>query len=157
MFDVRSAQLTDGDTTAKVGAVKGQIGDDDVDRGGRTALHYAALEGDLELVTQLIAEGVAVGRPDKNGWTPLHFAAQGWHLDVALKLIDEGAEVDAVDSFGNSPLMRATYDSRGRGELITMLLERGASPDLSSNSGISPRQLAEMIGNYEVARWFVGR
>lgn len=117
-------------------------------------MHYAALDGDLELAVRLIAEGAAVGQPDHKGWTPLHFAAQGWHVDVAAKLLDGGAEVDAVDSFGNSPLWRATYESKGRGELITMLLEQGASPDLPNYSGVSSRQLAAKIGNYEVARWF---
>ena len=46
-----------------------------IDRDGRTALHYAALENNSAEVQRLLEAGLATGATDKSGWTPLHFAA----------------------------------------------------------------------------------
>src|SRR5262245_5185128 len=43
-----------------------------VDRAGRTPLHYAAVDGDVALVKQLLASGMNPSAPDDDGWTPLH-------------------------------------------------------------------------------------
>jgi ankyrin repeat protein len=63
---------------------------------------------------------------DRNGWTPLHFAAQNYDEDIARLLLDSGASVDLKDSNGNTPLSTAVFNSRGRGELMRLLRERGA-------------------------------
>jgi hypothetical protein len=38
-------------------------------------LHRAAVEGDAQLIRQLIAEGYSPADPDSDSWTPLHYAA----------------------------------------------------------------------------------
>jgi hypothetical protein len=48
----------------------------------------------------------------------------------------------------------ATFESKGRGDLIRLLLAKGADPDAPNGSGVSPRHLAERIGNYEVKGFF---
>ncbi|NNU26940.1 ankyrin repeat domain-containing protein [Isoptericola sediminis] len=50
---------------------------DEADRGGRTPLHSAALDGDVEEVRSLVAAGCDPGAADRSGFTPLHFAPQG--------------------------------------------------------------------------------
>ena len=57
------------------------------DRDGRTALHYASLEGQLSAVEQLVRERADVDAQDRHGFTPLHFAAQEYRLDVARALL----------------------------------------------------------------------
>jgi ankyrin repeat protein len=59
-----------------------------------------------------------------------------------------------VNEHGNSALFVATFNSRGRGELIGLLRERGADPDQLNRHGQTPRGLANLIGNYDVARFF---
>jgi len=125
-----------------------------VDRAGRTELHYAAADGDVARVRTLLASGLNLGVPDDNGWTPLHFAVQAWSVDACIALLDEGAPVDAQDIHGNTPLFRATFESRGRGELITLLRSRGADPLMKNNHGVSPLKLAHTIGNYDVRQYF---
>jgi ankyrin repeat protein len=71
-------------------------------------------------------------------------------------LINSGAKVDAADKYGNTPLGRATFNSRGRGEVIRILLDHGANRDLPNKSGVSPVKLANTIGNYDVKQFFVG-
>ena len=85
--------------------------------------------------------------------TWVHFAAQEHHVEIAL-VLDAGASVDGADSYGNTPLGRATFESRGRGEMIRLLIGRGADADLPNNAGISPRQLAQRIANYDLQAFF---
>ena len=74
-----------------------------LDRVGRSGIHYAAAEGRLVDVAQALHAGANSGQPDANGWTPLHLAAQGQHADVAEALIRAGAPIDAADAYGKTP------------------------------------------------------
>jgi len=85
-----------------------------VDRYGRTELHYAALEGDLERVSALLRDGADAGAADDRGFTPLHFAVQQDRLETATALLDAGAPVDAMTRGGNSPLWLAVFPSLPR-------------------------------------------
>ncbi len=60
------------------------------DSNGRTALHKAAEDGDLEEATRLINSGYDVNEADKYGGTPLFTACCSGHLEVARMLIDRG-------------------------------------------------------------------
>ena len=124
------------------------------DREGRTALHYAANDGDLGTVQELIISGAEVGRTDRHGWTPLHFAAQAQAESVAKALLAAGAGVDAADADGNTPLSRAVFSSRGNGSLIKLLRSHGADPQRINRHGQSPAGLARLIANYDVAQYF---
>ncbi|GAA2538351.1 MULTISPECIES: ankyrin repeat domain-containing protein [Streptomyces] len=48
----------------------------DRDRLGRTAVHCAVGEGDVESLRVLLAGGAGPEAADAAGWTPLRFAAQ---------------------------------------------------------------------------------
>lgn len=124
----------------------------DRDRLGRTAVHYAAVDGDVDgLRVLLVAEGADPGAADIEGWTPLHFAAQARAPLAVEVLLAAGATVDATDRHGNAPLWRAVFCSRGEGTVIRLLLDAGADPDRVNAHGASPRTLAGRIANYDVA------
>jgi ankyrin repeat protein len=91
---------------------------------------------------------------DLHGFTPLHLAAQQWAVDAARELLQGGANVDAKNVYGNTPLFVAVFNSRGRGELISLLRDNGADARIANESGQSPVGLARLIGNYDVARYF---
>jgi ankyrin repeat protein len=93
-------------------------------------------------------------RQDSGGYTALHFAAQNFHVETVKALLKAGAAVDVPDNFGNSALGRATFNSRGRGDIIHLLLGSGADPNRPNKSGISPLKLAQTIGNYDVKQFF---
>jgi ankyrin repeat protein len=124
------------------------------DHVGRTALHYAAGDGRLDSVRALITAGADVDAADSRGEVPLQFAARSWNLPIAEALIAAGAVVDAANEHGNTPLSTAVFESRGRGELIRLLLGAGADPDRKNRHGVSPRSLAHTIANYPVAQFF---
>lgn len=126
----------------------------DLDEFGRTALHYAAVDGDTASVARLLEEGYLATLADKQGWTPLHFAAQARCALCCKLLIGAGAAVDPQDSHGNTPLWRAVFASRGDGSVITLLRQAGADPVRSNKHGVSPAKLARTIANYPVAQFF---
>ena len=112
------------------------------------------IDGEEVRVRQLVSDGVGVNTPDDNGWTPLHFATQDWNERLCRVLLDAGANPNLQDSHGNTPLWRATFSSRGRGEVLTLLREFGADPLLKNKSGVSPVSLARTIGDVDVAQFY---
>ena len=126
----------------------------EVDRAGRTPLHYAAADGDAGRVSHLLDSGSDPCISDDDGWTPLHFAAQSGSPPVISLLLDAGATVDSRDVHGNTPLLKAVFNSRGKGEAINLLRSRGADPFLQNKHGVSPVKLARTIANYDVSRFF---
>jgi ankyrin repeat protein len=70
-------------------------------------------------------------------------------------LLDAGAAVDARDAVGKTPLAVALFNVRDRGgEVISVLLRASADPDAKNNYGVSARQLAASVANYDLMRFF---
>jgi ankyrin repeat protein len=129
-------------------------GAESLDSFGRSDLHRAVVKGDLLELRRLLNDGLDPNLQDATGMTPLHFAAQEWHPDLAQTLLEGGARVDVQAHSGNTALFDAVYNSRGRGEVIEVLLTHGANPACENRNGLTPFSLAVMIGNFDVARYF---
>jgi ankyrin repeat protein len=128
---------------------------DELDRESRTPLFYAVRDGDLALVSELIGHGANPDARDRSRWSPLHFAAQGYWPEVAELLLKRGATVDARDDYGNTPLWRAVFSSRGRGDVIKVLLSAGADKNLKNNHNVSPLDLANTIASHNIKPFLV--
>lgn len=124
------------------------------DQGGRTALHYAVVDGKDDDVRELLESGADIEAQDAKGVRPLHFA--GMHQrPVALELLlRAGAEVDPLDSRGNTPLFYATTFSKGDGECIQRLLAAGADRHHQNAYGHSPLEAAQQIANFPLLQWY---
>lgn len=96
----------------------------------REQLHFAAQDGDLELVKRLLNEGYQPNVFDDLGWTPLHYAAKGGHLDVMRLLLASGADVNANDErvIGNTPLGEVA--SNCSFEVAKILIDAGGDPTI---------------------------
>jgi uncharacterized protein len=113
--------------------------------GGFTALLLAAREGCAECARVLVAAKADVNLTDPENITPLLMAILNARFDTARVLIEAGADVNRWDSWGRAPLYSAIdYNTTPRGgrpdrpssdvalplEIATMLLDRGANPNM---------------------------
>ena len=71
--------------------------------GGWTALHEAAVNGQAEVIQQLVALGALVADRTREGDTALHKAARWGHAHVVELLLSLGSNVNAVDYVSSSP------------------------------------------------------
>lgn len=99
----------------------------------RTALHYAALNGNAEIIAILIKAGAKLDLADPLGNTPLHLAADRSQTEAAELLLASSAAVDPQNHDGMTPLMIAA--ERGNVALVEFLLAKGASTKLTDYTG----------------------
>lgn len=105
-----------------------------------------------ELKNQVNRDNVNV--VDEYGLSLLHYCAQNFELQMAQLLIQVGADVNRKDNYGNSPLFKAVFNSNGRGEMIKLLIDSGANVEMKNYAGVSPKELAYKIANYDVKKFF---
>jgi uncharacterized protein len=120
----------------------------DMNKGGFTPLHYAAREGCVACVQNLLDAHADPDSEDPDRETPLLLALENMHFDTAAVLIKGGADLDKWDLFGRSPVYMAadvsTLPMKGNGgvavlpspdkltavDVARMMLERGANPNI---------------------------
>lgn len=94
-------------------------------------LHFAAQDGDLERVKELIQEGYDINAFDQDlSWTPLHCAAQEGHIEVVKYLLSQGADVNAYEEekIGETPLGQVAEECSY--EMAETLIKAGADPTI---------------------------
>ncbi|KAL9168773.1 hypothetical protein ABFS82_04G036900 [Erythranthe guttata] len=109
---------------------------------GMTPLHYAAEQGNEELMEILLSKGADIESNSVNG-TPLQYAASLENLDSVRLLLEHGANPNPVSLLSPSPLFYAIYSPSH--EFLELLLKAGANPNMNS-CGASPLSCAAMIG-----------
>jgi len=109
-------------------------------------LMIAALKGQYDLATRLIARGADV---NKTGWAPLHYAATSGHLDMIQLLLENHAYIDAESPNGTTPLMMAAH--YGTDAAVRLLLDEGADPMLRSKLKFSAIDFAHQAQRPQTA------
>jgi uncharacterized protein len=103
-----------------------------------TAIHLAAMGGEVDLVKVLLQHGGDVNLRDFADATPLMIAA-GYECSadnpcpVVALLIAHGASLNAQDADGNTALMNAAED--GNITAGRLLLDHGADPTMKNKKG----------------------
>jgi len=85
----------------------------------------------------LILAGANINQQDKIGWTTLHHAVQRYNLPATHLLLKSGVDLEMKDDYGNTPLLRAVFESNGKGEIIKLLLNSGADIYNKNDLGIN--------------------
>jgi ankyrin repeat protein len=97
----------------------------------------------------LLQQGMDPNHMNWHRLTLLHHMAAEGELRKAQLLIAHGADIDAIDEeYRSTPLGLAAR--RGQTELVSLLLERGADPDLAAAPWATPLAWARKRGQQEV-------
>lgn len=117
----------------------------DMNRGGMSALLFAARDGHIDSVRALLEAGADINFTDPDGSTALIVALMNGHWDTAKQLIGAGADVHVWDWWGQTPLYMAvdmntlptgarvelpTMDQATGLDIIRLLLAKGVNPNV---------------------------
>ncbi|MGF6599717.1 ankyrin repeat protein [Paraburkholderia sp. GAS448] len=94
------AALNDDVTIVKILIEKGA----EVNKKGWAPLHYAAANGNDEIVKLLLDHSAYVDAGSPNGTTPLMMAARGGHVSTVKLLLDNGADMNVKNQIGMTAL-----------------------------------------------------
>lgn len=126
---------------------------------GKTPLHAASSEGQLEAVRYLLGLGQEVNAADKDGWTSLHCAASRGHFAVCEALLAKGADVRALTNQGTTVLHYAVRTNLNDAFLflsvLQTLLEKRADVDACNQYGETPLHQACFRGNDLAVVWMI--
>ena len=130
--------------------------------GGLTPLVFASREGDLESAKVLIEAGADVNQITEYGWTPLLVATNNRNYKLGAYLLQKGANPNIANKGGWTPLYLATDNRNIEGgdypvpkpdmdhlEYITLLLEKGADPNLRVKENTLSRTIFTMQWFFE--------
>ncbi len=143
------------------------------DRAGTTALALAVRSADVEVVRFLVEQGLdpnaltpaarraGLARNDRptvdylmsKGLGPLAdvlFTTATWQpADLVARWIDAGASVSASNAaqYGRTPLLTAVTSEAAGADTLTLLLDRGADPNVATTEGETPLDWAIYKGD----------
>lgn len=142
-------------------------------------LHYAARDNYLDILRLLIDKGGNPNIQTNDGWTPLMYAGYNGNLEIIQLLLDNNANTDLRDTNNLAfwelsdkdgwtllhYIAKTAYDRniyqvdnneeynlmlQKRRELLELLLQKGANPNVQTNDGWTPLMFAGVNGNMEV-------
>src|SRR5688572_22708372 len=111
-------------------------------------LFEAAAFGDHDRLTELLRdEPSLVNAYSGDGFTALHFAAFFGRSEAAALLIERGAEVDAFGRGWMTGTAMHSATSRLQSDVVRILLDAGANPNVRQSAGWTPLHAAAMNGD----------
>jgi ankyrin repeat protein len=119
------------------------------DGGGRSALSWAAINGNAEAMAFLVQAGAEADHPDDGGNTPVHLATLRGHEDGIRVLAAARADLDRKNGDGKTPLFIA--QSSGDDKTAILLLSLGADPNVRGRDGESAVFRAAARGQWRLA------
>jgi ankyrin repeat protein len=123
-------------------------------RGGLTAFHFAAREGDIETGRVMLDAGVDINQVDADNTSALVVSVLNKRYSYAKFLLDRGADPNIADARGRTALYAAIdmrnedysalpnhkeIDSMSSLDLIRALLDRGANPNAQLTKALAGR------------------
>ena len=132
------------DYTIKKGVANTEFG------AGWTPLLIASAEGQEAVVSVLTKGGANVNAKNNLGRTSLMFASNYGFYSIAKMLLENGANTDEIpnDENGWPAIISASY--KGHDDIVKLLVDHGADPNIADKNGITALKWAENQGNTEV-------
>ncbi len=135
-----------------------------VQRGeGDTALHYAARQGDVELVMLLLSLGADRSISNAASQTPydllenreIREGLESEHLEIIKKLLKKNGESGDTDEQGRTLLHWAA--AQGYTVVMEVLLSREANVEAQDEEGNTPLHLAARYGHFEAVKLLLNK
>jgi len=127
-----------------------------MNRGGATALHMAALYGGkTELITLLLEKRADMNARTGEGATPLNLAVTGKQKAVAELLLDKGAEINLENQ--NFTRLLDISASAGIRRIVDIALKREIDFSYRTEKGNTLLHSASEGGLVELAEWFLSK
>jgi ankyrin repeat protein/HEAT repeat protein len=108
-------------------------------------LRGAAATGNLKLVQKLLDQGVNPDATGRTGLAPLFFASMGGHLDVVRLLLTRNVMVNRTGSSGYTGTTATAACQAGFGDVVGLLVSRGAKVSWLDALTLAPRELRTEI------------
>lgn len=140
------------------------------DNKGTFPIHYSAGWGKVESTKIYLDMGIDINVRDSEGRTPLHYAIHEENDENTRFLLEKGADINAQDKYGfltrweelngrkwdkenrqnhgDTPIFYA-FECENK-EMIRILIEKGAKPDISNHVGATPMTLAADAGYEDI-------
>jgi ankyrin repeat protein len=119
-----------------------------------TSLVDACSQEDISMVTHLIQEGVAINSTSELGFSALNIAVFKNNIELVHILIKAGVDVNfqntAIYGIGEPALISAIKEKNT--DIIKLLLEHGADPNLPDYFGKTPLMIAAQENALEAAK-----
>lgn len=106
------------------------------DKDSLQSIHWAVLNGNVDLVSLLLSQGADVNARFKDGSSVLHLAVRNKYTAVVDILLKSKAYVNIQSSNGTTPLHIAAQD--GHGMIAFLLIANHAEFDIRDNDGFTP-------------------
>lgn len=111
------------------------------------ALTRAIADGDIDRIRSLSV-------PAARLTASLHLAVRANRLDIVRAMLDLGAKVDGGTTSGKCTVQGQTALTRavavGYHDVVELLLEHGANPDIARTDGATPLEIARSKGDREM-------
>lgn len=118
---------------------------------GYTAAHYAARNGDVDVILVLAKAKADFRREAHDHWQPIHCATFSGKRNAMIALLDNGADIHAKNQHGHTALVYAV--NHGRTSDVRELLSRGATLTISDPNGDS---MLHHCFHYQMSKLFEG-
>ncbi|KAG6929724.1 asparaginase [Chelydra serpentina] len=146
-----AAKTDDTDALKAIREMGGNLSCEDFD--GRTPLHIASSEGNLQLVEYLLKYGATVYAKDMFGATPLKYAVKFRHIEVIQLLRETGAHL-SIQELENIGTELCSLAANGDVEGLYAWYLAGANLEQTGYDGRTPLQIAEATGHVELLDFF---
>ena len=116
-----------------------------------TALHYAALKGNIKILNLLLDNGASIECRTTRGKNIMHLAAEGNQPSMILYLSEnKGQDINSIDELGSTSLHWACYS--GAKDAALFLLSLNVDINMQDRDGYTPLHLAALYGHSEVVK-----